>query len=455
VLNKGIMHVLDRFAIAILCCLVLVFLLDAQQVVSVNSASYAHPDLPNGGIAQDSMFIGFGSGMGPASIAFPSPWPFPTELAGTSMQVTVGGQTMDCFMVYTVATQVAAILPSDTPLDGGTLTVTYNGSVAATTKSITVVKHAFGVFALSQQGTGPIVATNPLSNPVAAYTTTNSAAPRDFIDIGGTGLGPVSFPDEGQTTVVSLGYDVQVYVGGVSIPVLYAGRSGCCSAIDLIRVQPAGLFDCFLPVTVVVDGAASNYTTISIDPDGGTCAPNTTFGHPDFDKAQTSGTLRTGDIQLLRLRSAVLTAPLKAQSLDQVLDSVIASYRQYDMSNTDTFVGVVPISQVGACTVYEFKGGNTDFPTIIPPIPLDAGVQLAITGPGGDDVIPRREDNYVQNFFLPTGSFLTSEAQQQSTFPTYYEPCLTTVTAPDGADVLKRTWRPLPCLKTSYGPIGT
>lgn len=123
-LNKGIMHVLDRTAIAILCCLVLVPHLDAQQVVSVNSASYAHPDLPNGGIAQGSMFIGFGSGMGPASIAFPSPWPFPTELAGTSMQVTVGGQTVDCFMVYTVATQVAAILPSNTPLGDGTLTVT-------------------------------------------------------------------------------------------------------------------------------------------------------------------------------------------------------------------------------------------------------------------------------------------------------------------------------------------
>lgn len=425
---------LHRTAIAILCCLVLVPHLDAQQVVSVNSASYAHPDLPNGGIAQGSMFIGFGSGMGPASIAFPSPWPFPTELAGTSMQVTVGGQTVDCFMVYTVATQVAAILPSNTPLGDGTPTVTYNGSVAAT-GSITVVKHAFGVFALSQQGIGPIVATNPLSNPVAAYTTTNSAAPGDFIDIWGTGLGPVSFPDEGQTTVVSLGYDVQVYIGGVSIPVLYAGRSGCCSAIDLIRVQPAGLFGCFLPVTVVVDGAASNYTTISIDPDGGTCAANPTFGGPDFDELQISGTLRTGDVQLLRLRSPAPTLSLRVQSQDLVLDSVVASYQQYDMSNTDTFAGVIPISVVGACNVYEFNSENTDFPTLIPPIPLDAGDQLAITGPGGDDVVPRLGDIYVKSFFLPTVPFLTPETKQQITFPTYYEPGLTTVTAPGGTDV--------------------
>jgi hypothetical protein len=118
-----------------------------------------------------------------------------------------------------------------------------------------------------------------------------------------------------------------------------------------------------------------------------------------------------------------------------VLDSVVASYQQYDMSNTDTFAGVIPISVVGACNVYEFNSENTDFPTLIPPIPLDAGDQLAITGPGGDDVIPRLGDNYVKSFFLPTGPFLTPEAKQQITFPTYYEPGLTTVTAPGGADV--------------------
>ncbi len=414
-LNKGIMHVLHRIAISILCCLMLVAPVGAQQVVPVNVASYSHPDLPNGGIAQGSMFVGFGSGggMGPASIEFPSPWPFPTELAGTTMQVTVGGETVDCFMVYTLASQVAAILPSYTPLGEGTLTVRYNGAIAAT-GPITVVKHAFGVFALNQQGHGPIVATNPLSDPPGAvYTTTNSAAPGDFIDIWGTGLGPVSFPDEGPITPGDLGYDVEVYIGGISVPVLYAGRS-CCSAIDLIRVQSSGLFGCFLPVTVVVEGGASNYTTISIDPDGGTCTPNPIFGDPDFDEAKTSGMLRTGDVQLLRLRSALPTAPLKAQSLDQVLDSVVASYRQYDMSNTDLFAGVIPIPPVGSCTVYEFKGGNTDFPTTIPPIPLDAGDQLAITGPGGDDVIPRRGDNYVQDFFLPTGPFLTPETKQQN-----------------------------------------
>ncbi|MDA0207611.1 MAG: hypothetical protein O3A53_18715 [Acidobacteria bacterium] len=84
------MHALIRGGIAALCLLLLVAPVGAQSVVSVNSASYVNPALPNGSIAQGSMFIGFGSGLGPEMIQFPSPWPFPTELAGTSITVTVG-----------------------------------------------------------------------------------------------------------------------------------------------------------------------------------------------------------------------------------------------------------------------------------------------------------------------------------------------------------------------------
>jgi uncharacterized protein (TIGR03437 family) len=113
------MQALFRLGITALCLLLLVAPAGAQSVVSVNSASYVNPALPNGSIAQGSMFIGFGSGLGPAAIQFPSPWPFPTELAGTSIKVTVDATTVDCFMVYTSAGQIAGILPSNTPLGAG------------------------------------------------------------------------------------------------------------------------------------------------------------------------------------------------------------------------------------------------------------------------------------------------------------------------------------------------
>src|SRR5690606_31410994 len=139
------MHAFIRGGIAALCLLLLVVPARAQSVVSVNSASYANPALPNGSIARGSMFVGFGSGLGPASIQYPSPWPFPKTLAGTAITVTVGGTTVDCFIVYTSAGQIAGILPSNTPLGAGTMTVRYNGSVAAT-GPVNVVANSFGIF---------------------------------------------------------------------------------------------------------------------------------------------------------------------------------------------------------------------------------------------------------------------------------------------------------------------
>jgi len=75
---------------------------NAQQPAvggAVNSASFAKSDLPNGSLAQGSIFSVFGSNMGPAALAQSTSFPLPTELAGTSVQVTVGGTTVDCIII--------------------------------------------------------------------------------------------------------------------------------------------------------------------------------------------------------------------------------------------------------------------------------------------------------------------------------------------------------------------
>src|SRR5260221_8272765 len=91
----------------------------------VSAASYLPSGFPNSGIAQGSIFIVFGSGMGPSAIVYNNP-PFPLQkqLSGTSIKATVGGTTVDAPMIYTLAGQVAAILPSITPTGDGTLTLT-------------------------------------------------------------------------------------------------------------------------------------------------------------------------------------------------------------------------------------------------------------------------------------------------------------------------------------------
>jgi len=83
--------------------------------------------LVNSPLAQGSIFIIYGTGLGPANIAF-APTAFQTTtLNGTSVTVTVGTTTVNALMYYTSDGQVAALLPSSTPTGTGAFTVTYNG----------------------------------------------------------------------------------------------------------------------------------------------------------------------------------------------------------------------------------------------------------------------------------------------------------------------------------------
>ena len=98
----------------------------AQPVIGsggiLNAASYSLSGLPNAGIAQGSMFLVFGSGLGPAALSQVSAFPLPNKLAETSIKVTVNSITLDVPMVYTLASQICGILPSSIPTGTGTLT---------------------------------------------------------------------------------------------------------------------------------------------------------------------------------------------------------------------------------------------------------------------------------------------------------------------------------------------
>ena len=179
------------------CSILLMFssATSAQPVVNeggvLNAASYAIPGLPNHGVAQGSMFIVFGIGLGPNTLRQAESLPYPAQLAGTSIRVTVGSVTRDTVMVYTSDRQGAAILPSSTPVGDGTLSVTYDGRTSAPV-AIHVLRSGLGVFTRNQAGSGPAIVQNfnsPADQPVNALT--EAASPGQIMILWGTGLGPV------------------------------------------------------------------------------------------------------------------------------------------------------------------------------------------------------------------------------------------------------------------------
>lgn len=156
-----------------------------------NNASYAQDGALNRGIAQGSVFAIFGSGLGPAGLIQADRFPLAKELGGTSVKVAVRGTTVDAYPLYVSEGQVGAILPSNTALGDGTLTVSFQGQTSAP-QPIVVVRRNFGIFALNQAGSGPAILQNFIDEKnLPANTLLTPARPGQTVILWGTGLGPV------------------------------------------------------------------------------------------------------------------------------------------------------------------------------------------------------------------------------------------------------------------------
>ena len=139
------------------------------------------------------------------------------------MQTNIGGTAVDCILVYVSDTEVGAILPSNTPLGTGTVTVNNNGVTAS--KPITVVAAAFGIFTQTPtSGAAQALAFNVNSDGSATLNTTaQSVQPGQDILLNGTGLGAIT-SDETQSGISDVpNTTIQVYVG-VTPATLVSGK---------------------------------------------------------------------------------------------------------------------------------------------------------------------------------------------------------------------------------------
>jgi len=243
------------------------------ETAVVNSASYY-----TGPIAQGSIFIVYGFSLGPADLVQANTLPLQLQLAGTSVAVTSGGATFNCPMVYTSSTQVAAILPSNTPVGPARLAVTYRGTVGFGTQ-FTVASSAFGIYAVDSSGLGPGIITG---SDFKTKTFNQPARGGEVLIAWGTGLGAIDSGDAAPPTSIKQFSNVEVLVGNQPATVYYAVRSGCCAGLDQIAFQVPDIASqgCFIPVNVRTAGTiVSNFATVAISTGGEPCS-NTPPGLP-------------------------------------------------------------------------------------------------------------------------------------------------------------------------------
>src|ERR1051326_1089576 len=375
------------FSIGILFAAPLATAVSAQPKINtngvVNVASYAIPGMPNAPIAQGSVFVIFGSGMGPATLQQVTQFPVPTTLGGTSVTISAGGQTLQAPVIYTLAGQVAAILPSNTPTGSATVTVAFNGATSAP-QTIQVVTSSFGTFAVNQQGNGAGVITDV---NYQIFLANSAARPGDAAIIWGTGLGPVTFSDAGQPQAINLNVPVQLYVGGKTVNTVYQGRSGCCAGLDqIVFTVPGGVEGCSVPVVVRINNIVSNTTTMPITSNSNRiCYDSTGISSTDLQALLGKSSFSLGGVTLSRITSTnPLPPPLGGTT---TIDSGGASFFSFTPSTFAGATGTFQQAALNTCIVTVFSGSSASIPGNL--VGLDAGPVINVSGPKGQKQLPK------------------------------------------------------------------
>jgi uncharacterized protein (TIGR03437 family) len=432
---------------------------------AANSASYSEE-----GIARGSLFVVFGTNLGPGVLVQANGFPLSSVLAETSIRVSVGAVTAMAPMVYTSATQVAALLPSTVPEGEGTFSVSYKGVTGYSTR-IKVVRSAFGTYTVASSGAGAGIVTDPqyqLKNYKAP------ARPGDTLIVWGTGLGPVDGSEASGPLPGNRFSDVEVLVGNKPAAVRYAGRSGCCAGLDQIVFDvPAAVQGCFVPVAVRSGGQTSNFVTLPVSATGEACAD--VVGIPADVQARGAagepvrvGMLGVGPVRVLQgvgystshavaeRLSVLLQMPIpeieislllrsRGIARDRLLKQFVRKYnarkRLSPAKMREVMLAEQPFDEMGASagfTELRGVGGPANlFPGFLPPPgsctvvdgnspqppqgsgdaqARDAGAQLAVTGPIGSRVMQKVNQGLYQVSFgtgfsgtqVPPGDYVIS-----------------------------------------------
>jgi len=403
-----------------------------------NGASYTIAGLPNSGVAQGSIFVIFGDNLGPASIVQVSDFPLPTAppgLANTSVRITMGGTNYNAIMLYTLKTQVAAVVPSNVPVGTGTVTVTYNGQTSASAPII-VLPGSWGTFTRNQGGTGPSIIQNFNTEANQPFNTLlESARPGQVVILWGTGLGPVQPGQVAQEAAQALpgnrtDINVRVFVSGREAAIDYRGRSGCCVGIDQIVFRvPSGVSGCHVPVTVQVGNIVSNFTSMSIADNGGVCNDPGGFSVAELERARANGGLRIGGVSLVR---SEVTLNIPGASGTFVVESGAGSFFRLSLDQLLNQSGVANPFNPGSCTVTVERVGAGASPPPAQITGLNAGPSISVSGPAGSRLMVPQQ-GFV-GIYSPSEPFSQSLPFQPPQ-PQFLVPGAYTSTGTGGADV--------------------
>ncbi len=386
-----------------------------------NNYSYTAPGSTNYGIAPGALFIIQGSSLANSSTDLQSSAApgLPTTLGGVTVTVSVNGTSKQATLYYILPTQIAAILPSTTPVGDGTVTVANNGQVS-NAAPLHVVQTAFGIDTLNGAATGRAVAQDSNGN---LLTDTNAANPGQTIILWGLGTGPDSGNDDRifpQKQNNLMGLALQVEIGGVPAAILYRGRSQYPGVDQLDVTIPASVQPgCYVSVVASAGASIGNFATIPVAGTGRNCSDsitglglgfteningdglplNVSFGGAELQALNSGGPANVANI-VLEQDNITPGAP-SPFGIQFPATTTVAGATFSRFTATQLRAAIAPyFLSIGSCTVVPSPFYKA--------MALDAGPAVNIAGPAGTSSLTpspagRYSNGLVNSFFPGSG----------------------------------------------------
>jgi len=347
----------------------------AGPVISqvLNNFGLVQAGFPNYGIAPGTLFIIKGTGLATAGsqavLQSSSGSGLPLTLNGASVKVSVNGVITTPAFYYAIPTQLALVMPSNTPVGAGTVTVT-NNAQNSLAFPVSIVSSAMGFDAYYGTGSGLGVATDAVTG--ALYDYGNSIPPGTTVTMWGSGLGADAARDRQYAPAIfAINGLAHVYVGGVDAPIYYQGASGFpgVNQVDVtIPVNaPKGCNVSVVGVTAA--GVPTNFVTLPIGT--GPCA-DPLFGLSGSQTQALAGqaTVKTGVVSVSHSIQPATGGGT------QTVDVAFAGFQSatgaaYGAAGSGVSSGGCMVTQTLAGTGGGSAAGG-----------LDAGASIAVTGPG-------------------------------------------------------------------------
>jgi len=297
------------------------------------------------------------SNFGPSPVALP--------VSATLFLRPVGSSTATQLIVTNaVVGSITFVVPSGFPVGGAELFYQIGNQPTQWT-NVNVVQSSFEFFRISAGGPA-IAQTTAANGSVSNVGLTTPAQPGQTLLLTGSGLG--------------YGSTVSATIGGVSVPVIYAGAHPTQAGRDEILLRiPQGVPDgCYVPLALTYNQTTVT-TTISKTFDGFPCPHPWQLSVNDMKTLDSGGSL-AGDAINLSTQLSAVTSTVASRN-----ESANMSLSQINAGGIAAYFTPAPATSAQNCTAPASAVGTAAFLngifSVLLPAPPDIGASVTLQGP--------------------------------------------------------------------------